>query len=504
MRRSPSSGCLEETGGKEARGARWPRVVLLYVGIPAGAAGVFLLLQWRAVVGPLASETPLVVLALIHYAGAAVFHWLHVYQRDALLERLGLWVTAVGIGLNMAAWGTRGLIVDHYPLSNLYDTALFFALITAAASLVATRTSCHSLLGAAILPMAALLVVLGLLYGNDVRDLPPVLVSYWRPIHVTVAMAGYGLCAVSFITAVLYLVRDRVRVEWIAVFAMMLPVLTYAVISDGSILSQGVFFVKLLLDGQRVPMDPENREFLRAIVPGVGAIFRVAFLGSACAVIAFASSLLTDRSFVRAIGHWVTRVVLVVQGAGVLVLFLQLRQARDVVALIDPAQRRLIPEIWLRQFGSRLELTARGGALEIAAIFTACALTGFIALLGWKPERLLDVLPPRDVLDRLTYRAVVLAFPLLTLMVITGAVWANESWGRYWGWDPKETWALITWLFYAAFLHTRLVPGWKGRRSALLAVLGFIAVLFTYLGVSFLLPGLHSYASASAGLPPGA
>ncbi len=499
-----SSGHSKGVGREETRGAGWPHVELLYVGIPVGVAGAFLLLQWRAVVAPLASETPLVVLALIHHAGAAVFYWLHVYQRDALLERLGLWVTAVGIGLNAAAWGTRGLIVGHYPLSNLYDTALFFALMTAAASLVATRTSRQSLLGAMIMPMAALLVVLGLLYGNDVRDLPPVLVSYWRLIHVTVAMAGYGLCTVSFVTAVLYLVKDRVRVELIAVFALMFPVLTYALVSGGTILSQGVFFVKVLLDGQRIPMDPENREFLRAIVPSVGAIFRVAFMGSVFAVIAFAISALTERSFVRAIGHWTTRLVLLVQGIGVLVLFLQLRQARDVAALIDPAQRSLIPEAWLRQFGSRLEFTARGGALEITAIFAACALTGFVVLLGWKPERFLNALPPLNVLDRLTYRTVVLAFPLLTLMVITGAVWANESWGRYWGWDPKETWALITWLFYAAFLHVRLVQGWKGRRSALLAVLGFIAVLFTYLGVSFLLPGLHSYASASAGLPPGA
>ncbi|MCS6817282.1 MAG: cytochrome c biogenesis protein CcsA [Blastocatellia bacterium] len=139
-------------------------------------------------------------------------------------------------------------------------------------------------------------------------------------------------------------------------------------------------------------------------------------------------------------------------------------------------------------------MRAQGSGIEIAAIFAALALTGFIALFGWKWDRLSEALPSLEVLDRLTYRAVTLAFPLLTLMVITGAVWANESWGRYWGWDPKETWALITWLFYATFLHTRITHGWKGRRSAVLAVLGFVAVMFTYLGVSFLLPGLHSYA----------
>jgi cytochrome c-type biogenesis protein CcsB len=102
-------------------------------------------------------------------------------------------------------------------------------------------------------------------------------------------------------------------------------------------------------------------------------------------------------------------------------------------------------------------------------------------------------LPPLPALDVLIYRTTVMGFLLLTLGIATGAVWAETAWGRYWSWDPKETWSLITWLIYAALLHARLVKGWHGRRIAWLAVLGFVAVLFTYLGVSFLLSGLHSY-----------
>ena len=102
-------------------------------------------------------------------------------------------------------------------------------------------------------------------------------------------------------------------------------------------------------------------------------------------------------------------------------------------------------------------------------------------------------LPPLAQLDRLIYRATVLGFLLLTLGILTGAVWAETAWGRYWSWDPKETWSLITWLIYVTLLHARLLKGWQGRRIAWLAVLGFMAVLFTYFGVSFLLTGLHSY-----------
>lgn len=96
-------------------------------------------------------------------------------------------------------------------------------------------------------------------------------------------------------------------------------------------------------------------------------------------------------------------------------------------------------------------------------------------------------------MDRLIYQAVVIGFIFLTLGILTGAVWAEQAWGRYWSWDPKETWSLITWFIYAGLLHARLVKGWAGRRIAWLAILGFLAVLFTYFGVSFLLPGLHSY-----------
>jgi cytochrome c-type biogenesis protein CcsB len=102
-------------------------------------------------------------------------------------------------------------------------------------------------------------------------------------------------------------------------------------------------------------------------------------------------------------------------------------------------------------------------------------------------------LPPQPQLDQLLYQTTIIGFLLLTLGILTGAVWAEKAWGQYWSWDPKETWSLITWLIYATLLHARLVKGWQGRRIAWLAVLGFLAVLFTYFGVSFLLSGLHSY-----------
>ena len=105
-------------------------------------------------------------------------------------------------------------------------------------------------------------------------------------------------------------------------------------------------------------------------------------------------------------------------------------------------------------------------------------------------------LPALEALDELTHQLIVFGFLFLCVGIITGAVWANSAWGRYWGWDPKETWSLITWFVYAALLHARLTRGWRGRRIAYLSIIGFAAVLFTYFGVN-LLPGLHSYQSMS-------
>ena len=101
--------------------------------------------------------------------------------------------------------------------------------------------------------------------------------------------------------------------------------------------------------------------------------------------------------------------------------------------------------------------------------------------------------PPTKILDDLNYKAIMVGFPLLTLGIITGAAWANYAWGTYWSWDPKETWSLIVWFVYAAFLHARFTKGWVGKRAAWLSIIGFAATIFCYLGVNLLLSGLHSY-----------
>ena len=109
---------------------------------------------------------------------------------------------------------------------------------------------------------------------------------------------------------------------------------------------------------------------------------------------------------------------------------------------------------------------------------------------------LLGTLPALKVIDDITHKTMVFGFLWLSVGIITGAIWANSAWGTYWSWDPKETWSLITWFFYAITLHARYTRGWGGTRIAWLAIAGFVSVIFTYYGVNFLLSGLHSYGSS--------
>lgn len=103
-------------------------------------------------------------------------------------------------------------------------------------------------------------------------------------------------------------------------------------------------------------------------------------------------------------------------------------------------------------------------------------------------------LPSLETLDDIGYKFIAIGFPLLSIVIISGAIWAEFAWGRYWSWDPKETWSLITWLVYAAYLHARFTYGWKGNKAAWMSILGFAFVLFTFFGVNYLLSGIHSYA----------
>lgn len=179
----------------------------------------------------------------------------------------------------------------------------------------------------------------------------------------------------------------------------------------------------------------------------------------------------------RALGAFVTPVIIVIIG---------------YAAMQNKAVRELMPALrsgWLA-FHVSTAIIAYG------AFGVSCAVSAMFLLREkmnssefWQKN-----VPEGKRLDMISYRAVSLGFLFLTMVLITGAIWAEQAWGSYWSWDPKETWALITWFIYSIYLHLRISRGWRGRSAAVFAVIGFICVIFTYIGVNTFLPGIHSYA----------
>jgi cytochrome c-type biogenesis protein CcsB len=135
-----------------------------------------------------------------------------------------------------------------------------------------------------------------------------------------------------------------------------------------------------------------------------------------------------------------------------------------------------------------------GGAFTVAAAISSLYLWRDRAERKGRVTGIVASLPDAARLDTLAYRILAFAFPLWTFAVISGAIWAENAWGRYWGWDPKETWAFITWVIYAGYLHARSTAGWRGRRAAYISLVGFVAFLINYFGVNIFVNSLHSYA----------
>ena len=138
-----------------------------------------------------------------------------------------------------------------------------------------------------------------------------------------------------------------------------------------------------------------------------------------------------------------------------------------------------------------------GAVLAVVYLFAERHTRRVAAGLSTRYGEVFRLLPSAERLDQIAYRTVVFAFPIWTFGIMAGAIWADEAWGRYWGWDPTETWAFITWVVYACFLHARVTAGWRGRRAAVIQLVGFGCLLFNLLGVSLFITGLHSYAGLS-------
>jgi ABC-type transport system involved in cytochrome c biogenesis permease subunit len=485
------------------------------------------------------SDGACMMLALASYLIAAVFYLTNLYAPFRFAERLGMWAATLGVFWNLTSWLIRWVaaydrevqifqsqganpadmpwVFRYVPFANLYDLSLAFAFGAGVTTLLVIRRKQFRIIAALSLPLAAIILVLARFIGSELIDLPPVLDSYWRPIHVGIASLSYGIALVCFAVAVLYLLKDGVKVEKMSIWTSIFALAVFTTISKFSVFAPstfGSYTASTFVGTSRFSLA------LRADIPYVGWLLVLAGGLLVAGIAANASYLYQNNQKARGWGLKLLWAALIAQGAGIAMLVYQIKTIQNVLAFIDPAQypkfaawmlqQQDIPQAqinalpaaqltqiagqWISENGPQLRLSLNANPVELAALITAFAGTFFIILFSINTERIREALPAADKLDGLMYKLGGVAFAGLALLLITGAVWANESWGRYWGWDAKEVGALVAWLTYAGFLHSRIAYSWKGRRSAYFAIVAFLFVVFTYLGVSYLLPGLHSYA----------
>ena len=533
------------SASKTATVATWK----LYLPPVLAVGGAFLMLLLKLQSGTnFISDGALMMLALGCYVIAATFLLTNIYAPNAIAEKIGFWGATLGVFFNLSSWLVRWVagyeheiqilrgsgnmetpwIFRYIPFANLYDLSLAFAFGAGLMTIALANRKQLRFLAAFSLPLAALVLTLARFIGGEFIELPPVLDSYWRPIHVGVASLSYGVTMVCFAVAVTYLLKDGVKVEKMAMWTSVFALGVIGTVSRYTVFTNFTYQAGLFMpnEGARKPILTP----FRLDIPYVGEVLEIASLLLVGTIFAFALYTLYENNKAKMIGHWLLKGALVALISGIVLLCSQVSSITDAPARLQvqiaksPEQLAYAGKAAIQNelrsggvtieemqkftaqdytdfgrrslsfYGAKLFLSLKTNPVELVGLITAAVGLLFVILFSFRTEKLLGSLPNLETLDSMMYKTAGLAFAGLAILLITGAIWANESWGRPWGWDSKETGALVAWLCYAAFLHTRISRGWSGRVSAYFAIVGFLLVIFTYLGVSYLLPGLHSYA----------
>jgi len=427
--------------------------------------------------GSLFNEANLLFTALTFYAAATVLYVGFGVTGTQRFIRSAWIATWAGFISNTLAAAHRWYIAGHAPFSSIYEMLLAFVWAIAGLTIFIQWRWKVKVIGTITMPLAMIGVLLMQLLPSEIRPLVPALQPTWLHIHVTLAMLSYAACAVSFGLAMMFLIQDNMRTESFLANVSALTVVIYGGILMRFAAGGGLKVVAQnpetggeLFISRGVPM--------MVVIPDLGYLLAVvlAVVLSPLALYAWGIWKNDENAYVMA--NRAFFVSMLFQLVATLSFVLRMRGAQY------PAAQ-----------GDGVFPTSLSTSPFILAGLVSGLMAGMLYLmLTWRREGLQQMLPTAERLDNLTYKTIGVAFPLLTAMIAAGAYWANRTWGSYWSWDPKETAALITWLVYAGYLHMRIARGWRGRRAAYFAVLGFAVVMFTFFGVTYLLPGLHAYA----------
>ncbi|WP_010301197.1 c-type cytochrome biogenesis protein CcsB [Kurthia senegalensis] len=350
--------------------------------------------------------------------------------------KYAVWVTLAGFTLNVGYFVCRWIAVGHAPVSNMFEFTTAFGMFIVGAFLILYKAYRMPALGLVALPIAVIVIAYASVFPKDVAPLIPALKSNWLTIHVITTVIGEAILAISAFSGLVYLLkRTNVFQRTRERFALE-TILFTLVVFIGFILATLTFqATNYQADFQYVDQKGERMPITYTMPALVGMNDSTALTENHLAPFVEAPAWVNGKKVTSVIWSLLYGIVLY----GILRILFRKR----LVALLQPLVRKA------------------------------------------------DL----SMLDEMNYRAVLIGFPVFTLgALIFAMIWAQEAWSRMWGWDPKEVWALITWLYYAAFLHLRLSKGWEGKKSAWLAVIGFAIIMFNLIAVNLILAGLHSYA----------
>jgi len=397
--------------------------------------------------------------ATVSYLAAMILYISYLAFRKEGIGKAASIVTISGLVIQTTALALRWVEsyqmgIGRAPLTNLYESLVFFTWSTVLIYVIVEIKYKTRAFGAFVLPLAFLaLAFIHVTPGmaKEITPLMPALQSDWLFYHVLVSFLGYAAFGIAFAVSMVYLLLDMKdrgpAVNLYAAFGILLVnvALGYGLAAAGLKVWFWFWIGALMLAW-----------FIYLIVAGAKHKHQVYLFWSFCVSLA----------------------------AGILIAM-----GVDYLLLED-----LPPGEGFKQH--LFESTFLSDHVLVVVLCWAAVL-GLFWLVWRQGPRFRDVLkqylPSLDQLDGVTYRMIAIGWPLLTAGIVTGAVWANSAWGTYWSWDPKETWSLITWVVYTLYLHSRYVRGWKGVQMAVISAVGFLAVIFTYLGVNLVLSGLHSY-----------
>ncbi|RKQ37698.1 c-type cytochrome biogenesis protein CcsB [Oceanobacillus halophilus] len=353
--------------------------------------------------------------------------------------KIAIIITVIGFLAQLVYFIARWIASGHAPVSNMFEFLTFLGMALVLAFIIIYGYYQLSFLGLFALPIAMIIIAYASMFPTELAPLVPSLQSHWLYIHVSTVALGQGILGVSFVVGLMYLIKQ----------------VDQSVKSKGRTWLEFVLYLLFVLIGFVVITSAFN-------IANYNATFEYSAGNQVIATEYHLPAIAApnDSSLVT---------------EGVMKPWFETPgwfQGED-------AGRKFNTVIWSIISGTILYLVAR---------------LLFRKRIGATIQPLLKNVKA-DLLDEIEYRSVTIGFPVFTLGgLIFAAIWAEVAWGRFWGWDPKEVWALITWFFYAAYLHLRLSRGWHGKKSAWLAVIGFGIIMFNLIVVNLVLAGLHSYA----------